>query len=71
MSNIPPPMPLEELLGLETSNSLVNTKKQSIQPGANPWSKYAILGGLVAISLIGAYYITKPKKQINYGKENK
>ena len=59
----------EQLLIAEMKASPLNLKPKISTPGANPWTKYLIIGGIIGVSIIGAYLITRPKKNIKDGKE--
>jgi|TARA_B110000977_G_C10712370_1_gene351787 hypothetical protein len=59
----PIPMPADEILFAEMSKSALNNSQMpQNNPGSNPWLKYLIVGGLIVISGVIAYHLTKPKK---------
>ena len=60
---VPIPMPADELLFAEMSKSVLNNPQiPQNTPGSNPWLKYVIVGGLIVISGIIAYQLTKPNE---------
>jgi hypothetical protein len=60
----PIPMPADEILFSEMSqaakNNTLNTQRNA--PGSNPWLKYLIVGGLIVISGVIAYQLTKTEE---------
>jgi hypothetical protein len=64
MNKLPKPMGTEELFALHTSTEIPKG-----QPGGNKWLKYGIPAGIIIISLVISYQITKNQK--NDGKDNK
>jgi len=59
----PIPMPADELLFAEMSQSALNNSlnPQSNKPGSNPWLKYLIVVALIIGSGVIAYQLTKTK----------
>lgn len=59
------PMAADEILAIEMNNSPINqleTRRKIKKPGANPWTAYLIVGGVIVGAAIAAYYFSKPKQ---------
>lgn len=53
-------MPADEILFAEMSKSALNNPQMpQNKPGSNLWLKYLIVGGLIVISGVIAYQLTK------------
>jgi hypothetical protein len=70
--NIPNPMPADEILFAEMSDSALNNSMlPQNKPGSNPWLKYIIVETLIIISGVIAYRITKSIENENSKSENR
>lgn len=64
----PLPMPADQILLQEFNHS---SNLSGIKPpGSNPWIKYAIVGGIILLTIIIAYKITEPKAIKNEPKQD-